>query len=293
MDFLRWLEHMRCGAGTVFFQLCTFLGQDIVVLIVICLLFWCLNKKLAYQIGLSFFISGLLSQNLKITCRIERPWILDPTLTPAPSAISAATGYSFPSGHTQTAVSLFANLACATKRHSLRLLCVSLFLLVGFSRMYLGVHTPKDVLAAILLAGAVTLLVRKCFFRIPDIFISIFLTLASVLTIFYAFRLMQAGIIPARHGVDCCKTAGAGLGFAAGWYIERTFIRFSETNDTKERALRFSLGAATTLLLKIFLKLLLGSSIPSEIVQYFLLVLFITCIYPCSFRKISALSTKL
>ena len=69
-----------------------------------------------------------------------------------------ATGYSFPSGHTQCAASLYGSIARSSKKRAVQIGFAAIALLVGFSRMYLGVHTPKDVLVA-LAAGTAILLI--------------------------------------------------------------------------------------------------------------------------------------
>ena len=110
MDFLIFLEQHRCAFLNVFFQSVTYLGQELFVVAVICWLYWCQNKKLAYTLGFSYFVSGLAAQGLKITFRVPRPWVLDPSFHPVSSAVDAATGYSFPSGHTQSGTTLFSTL---------------------------------------------------------------------------------------------------------------------------------------------------------------------------------------
>lgn len=99
MDFLNLLAQYRTPAGDAFFQGVTLLAQETFVVVVICWLFWCSNKKLAYCLGFTYFSSGLLVQGLKITFRVPRPWLLDPAFEPVASAVPGATGYSFPSGH--------------------------------------------------------------------------------------------------------------------------------------------------------------------------------------------------
>lgn len=285
MDFLRLLEGIRIPFLDSVFQFTTYLGQDFLVLGVICLLYWCLNKKLAYEIGLSFFTAGLLLQNLKITFRIPRPWVLDPGFEAVPSAVPAATGYSFPSGHTQSATTLYSGLAQNTRRKWMRIGCILLFLLVGFSRMYLGVHTPKDVVTAILLALAVSLLTHQLMKSLKDtkkenMIISIFLAIFSVATACYSLYLLGNGTIAEAYAADCCKAAGAGLGFALGWYLEHTYIHYDTAAPAGMQALKLVIGLAATLLFKVGLKALLGASVPAEMAQYFILVIWILVLYP-------------
>lgn len=73
MEFLHFLSQFRTDGGDIFFQLITYTAQELFVVGIICWLFWCSNKRLAYTLGFSYFTSGLLVQGLKITFRIPRP----------------------------------------------------------------------------------------------------------------------------------------------------------------------------------------------------------------------------
>lgn len=290
MEFLHFLEGLRLPFLDHFFQLCTYLGQDIPILVVICVLYWCVNKRLAYQIGLSFFTAGLLLQNLKITFRIDRPWVLDPAFHPVESAVPAATGYSFPSGHSQSAASLFGTLALHVKGTWAKILCVLAIALVGFSRMYLGVHTPKDVLTAIAIGLITTFFIHLLMSRLSDTKeqnakVGILLGLCSLATAGYAFFLLRSDTIPEVYAADCCKAAGAGLGFAVGWFVERTYIRFTTKAPKSCQVIKCALGLLVTLFLKVGLKKILGAGIPAEIVQYFVIILWIIALYPALFQK--------
>jgi len=77
MSFLWTLSEMRTPLGEHFFQLITYLGQEMLPVVVICALYWCCNKKLATTIGFTYVISGIFVQGLKIAFRIPRPWVLD------------------------------------------------------------------------------------------------------------------------------------------------------------------------------------------------------------------------
>lgn len=291
MDFLRLLEGIRNPVLDSFFQWITYFGQEICILAVICLFYWCLDKKFAYRLGFIYFSAGLCIQTLKITFRIPRPWILDPEFHPVASAVPAATGYSFPSGHTQGGTCLFVPLALRSRKFWQKCLCILMFLAIGFSRMYLGVHTPKDVLTAM----AVSLFFTAIIWKFGDSLleenrytkmISVILLILSCLTAFYALLLFRQNIIEVKYAADCCKAAGAGLGFAAGFYLERTYLNFcSRCRNISHLLQRMTVGLLLTLVLKLTLKFFLGDTLLMELLQYFFVVLFVMYGYPFLFTK--------
>ena len=153
MEFLRLLESVRVPALDAFFSAVTYLGDELAFMALALLLFWCVDKRTGYYVFVVGLFGTLANQFLKILCRVPRPWVLDPGFTIVESARAAATGYSFPSGHTQNAVGTFGAIGLLTKRRWVNIACLALVLLVPFSRMYLGVHTPLDVGAAFLMAA--------------------------------------------------------------------------------------------------------------------------------------------
>lgn len=292
MTFLRLLEGIRTPFLDKLMQLITYFGQEIIIIAVICTLYWCVDKRFAYLLGFTYFTAGLCVQVLKITFRIPRPWILDPDFHAVESALPAATGYSFPSGHTQGATCLFFPLALKSRKLLSRFLCCLVFLLVGFSRMYLGCHTPKDVLTAM----AVSILVSCSIWRLQDTllsdashpeFISLVLACVAAFSAVYALILNARGTIDTKYALDCCKASGAGLGFAAGWYAEQRYLHFP-SGFISVKALLFTVipGLLGTLLLKEGFSLLFGSSVLAKSSEYFILVLWILVIYPFLFTKV-------
>ena len=298
MDFLRLLEGIRNPVLDSFFQWITYFGQEICILAVICLFYWCLDKNFAYRLGFIYFSAGLCIQTLKITFRIPRPWILDPEFHPVASAVPAATGYSFPSGHTQGGTCLFVPLALRSRKFWQKCLCILMFLAIGFSRMYLGVHTPKDVLTAM----AVSLFFTAIIWKFGDSLleenrytkmISVILLILSFLTAFYALLLFRQNIIEVKYAADCCKAAGAGLGFAAGFYLERTYLNFcSRCRNVSHLLQRMTVGLLLTLVLKLTLKFFLGDTLFMELLQYFFVVLFVMYGYPFLFTKMKKTSLQ-
>ena len=110
----------------------------------------------------------LFSQFFKMSACIYRPWVLSDKIKPIDSALHFAGGYSFPSGHCGVASTSFGGLAFlfAKKHKFLCVLLVLLILLVGFSRIYVGVHTPQDVVVGLLiglvLVFAINYLIKWC-----------------------------------------------------------------------------------------------------------------------------------
>ena len=142
MDILYALEKIRTPFWNGVMSAVTQLGGEVIFIVAAVVVFWCVSKWEGYYLMTIAFCGTVLNQFLKLVCRVPRPWVRDPNFTIVESARAEATGYSFPSGHTQNAVGTFGGIARATKRHCLRWVCVVIFVLVSFSRMYLGVHTP-------------------------------------------------------------------------------------------------------------------------------------------------------
>lgn len=292
MTFLWLLEGIRTPFLDQLMQFITYFGQEIIIIAVICALYWCADKRFAYLLGFTYFTAGLCVQSLKITFRIPRPWGLNPDFHAVESAIPGATGYSFPSGHTQGATCLFFPLALKTRKFWTKFLCILAFLSIGFSRMYLGCHTPKDVLASM----GISLLVSALIWHFQVFFlddarhlklIAAILAGLSLAVAAYSLILMGNGTIEVKYAADCCKAAGAGLGFAIGWYVERTRLNFdTRTGNIWSQILKLAAGLAAALIIKEGFSLLFGSSILAKMMEYLILVLWVLVIYPYLFSKL-------
>ena len=150
MNFLRFLEGIRNPVFDFLLSLITHLGEETIFMAVAIAMFWCFSKKDGYYLLSVGFVGTVMNQFLKLIFRIPRPWVLDPDFSIVESARAEATGYSFPSGHTQSSVGTFGGLAYIFKnKKAVWIPCLVACVLVPFSRMYLGVHTPKDVLISV------------------------------------------------------------------------------------------------------------------------------------------------
>jgi len=291
MELLKFLENIRTPFLDTIISLITSSGEETVGIIILCLIFWCINKRAAYGIGIAYFLSGLTVQGMKICFRIDRPWIIDNTINPVPSALKHATGYSFPSGHTQSAAALYGSLGAQIKQIHFKIFFFSLVILVAFSRLYLGVHTLLDVVTSLLISFLFIVLTYKFFptdasCKKRELLISLLMALYAVMVIVIAAVLYSRGTIEQKYAADCLKASGAGIGFAIGMFIERVYINFQvSAKNIYLQILKFFLGFAGLLAIKEGLKLIIGAGLLADTLRYFLILAWITVFFPLLIKR--------
>ena len=149
MDFLRLLASARNPVLDAVMSGVTYFGSEIAFMAAALLIFWCVDKRQGYYVFLVGALGTVCNQFLKLAFRIPRPWVLDPDFQIVEAARADATGYSFPSGHTGISFAAVGALLAAKSR--LWVPAFVLALIIAFSRLYLYVHWPSDVLAGALL----------------------------------------------------------------------------------------------------------------------------------------------
>lgn len=262
--FLQNIRELTGGFFDDFFLYVTKFGETAIIILPLAAIYWCLDKNKGAFVFFSFYTGRVLNGFAKITACVYRPWIRDARIQPVAEAQEGATGYSFPSGHTGNAAAVYGGLAAGKDRAKLlRVLLIIVILLVGFSRNYLGVHTPQDVIVALVLGGASIFIAAKAFGLAEkksngDIMICICGCVICALLIAYALlknypiNYDAAGALivdPAEMAIDSYKNAGMGLGFYLGWLLERRLVRFSTKGTWQEKAARFIVCAFFYLLI--------------------------------------------
>jgi len=244
--------------------------------------------------GVVFFLSSLVVQGMKICFRIDRPWVADPTFEPVRSAVRQATGYAFPSGHTQNAAALLGALAAQLKLVSIKAILVSLAVLVAFSRMYLGVHFLSDVVVSLVITFLLVWFAVKFVAhddsvnKKRELLLSLLIVLCAVVVIVIALVLYFGGTVEPRQLSDSTRAAGAAIGFAIGMYVERVYIRFSvKAKNIFWQVGKFVLGVAGTLAIQEGVRLL-GTGLAMDAVRYFLMVTWITLFFPLIIKRFFA-----
>ncbi len=295
MTVLRILEGLRVPALDGFMQAVTELGSEGFFLVVALVLFWCVNKREGYYLLTVGFFGTVLNQFLKLLCRVPRPWVRDPGFTIVESARADATGYSFPSGHTQNSVGTFGVLGRCARRTWVRVLCGILMILVPFSRMYLGVHTPADVLTAAGTALALVLVVRPVVYsEKPWVFPALLAVMSSCALAF----VLYVELAPFPEDMDRKNLAegvknaysllGALLAMILAHLLDERNIHFPVQALWWAQILKVLLGLGLTMVLRMLLKApllaLTGGHAVAHGIRYFCMVLFAGAVWPLTFR---------
>ncbi len=298
MPLLYLFEQLRTPFFDWFFSIITHLGQETAFCVVLIAVLWCLDKKWGYRLFVTYVMGSGLNQILKAIFIIPRPWILDKNFTIVEAARADATGYSFPSGHTQSSTVMFGTLACWLKKWYATVLCALFTVLVALSRMYLGVHTPLDVSVGFF-EGIIVLCVVALVFRRAknERKAYICLLLANIAVCF--ILLMYASFAPKtganvpefdahslKSGWTMLSTA---LALALGWYLDDKYIKYDVKAVWWAQLIKFALGLGLALgiragLKPVFTAIAGENAYALDGLRYFLMTLFVTAVWPLTFK---------
>ena len=294
MKLLYLLEKIRLPGLNELMLLVTRLGEETAFLVLALIVFWCVDKRRGYYVMAVGFMGTMVNQILKLACAVPRPWVLDPDFTILEQAREAASGYSFPSGHTSTAVGTFGAIAATSKRRWIAALCIMLAVLVGFSRMYVGVHTPYDVLVG----AACALLLVICFKPIvmgnseKAMYILMGILMATGIGYLLYVELYHFPTdFDAHNLASATKNAYTMLGCLVGMFVvyfgEKKWVNFTTKAVWWSQLIKIILGLGLVLAVKSGLKTplnMLFGELPGRAVRYFLIVLVAGLLWPMTFR---------
>lgn len=287
--FLEWLSHF---AVTELYYIPVFL-------------YWCLSKENGLFTFASVYTCLPVNAALKLTACIYRPWIRDVRVYPAGNAIVEATGYSFPSGHTMTAAPIYGAIGLSYKDKSriVSFICLALILLTGFSRNYLGVHTPQDVLIGLIVSAWVLYFMSWLFPYLKEHpeqenkFLIAGVLLSVVIMIYihvksYPLDYVDGKLLvdPNKMMVDAYKDITSLGVFCIARFIEKKFVQFKSPGFNK---LGISLSAAgliiaylfNTQIQPIFIEMM-GTAV-GKMANGAIFIFFVITIWPFVIKKIS------
>ena len=251
VSVMEWLQARLEGLGISVVSLFSMLGEELILILVLGLVYWGYNKRMGKTVGLSVLMGLVWNPMAKNIALRRRPYmdhesirilrVVEPEADPMNIA---AQGYSFPSGHSTNAFVLFAALARNLKKKWALAAAILAPLLVGLSRVAVGAHYPTDVLGGWVIALLAVFLVPWLEKKIRS------------QALLYALLL-----ITALPGLFYCKSAdyfsglGLLLGFMLGTAVEEKYVRFENARSFPRALLRVLGGAALFFALNTLLKL--------------------------------------
>lgn len=262
LDILFWFrEHTTPWLDTLMGGI-TNLGSEYFYLAALCLLYWCVDVAAALRLFVLFLASVYLNDAIKWIAATRRPFDLaglDPTSSlyartrdlaeRIPQAIQdTAPGYSFPSGHAQDAVVFWGYLAIVVRRRWMYILAPLVALLVAFSRIYLGVHWPQDVIGGIVIG----LIILGCGYVTLRLLAGMPLQARFPATLFFCLVPILLFVLFPSHAGG--QTMGTLFGALLGYLLERRYLRFAVRRPFWQQVLKMVIGLAGALLLMIGLR---------------------------------------
>ena len=299
MEFLYLLEKIRFPLLDELMLLITQLGEETAFLAAAIITFWCFDKNRGYYLMTVGFVGTIINQFLKLLCRIPRPWILDPEFTIVEDAREAASGYSFPSGHSQSAVGTFGGLAASGKSKALRWIFIAIAVLVPLSRMYLGVHTPADVLVG---AGCAVAMIFGFRYVNKGEGFSIMLGFMSVLAVaficFVEFFPFPSDLDQHNYASavkNAYTLSGCIFGMLIVYFIDKKWVNLPVKAVWWAQLIKIAVGLGLVLAVKSGAKPILNGVFGNSwgtFLRYMLIVLVAGIVWPLTFRRFSKLGKK-
>ena len=298
IEYLLFLQNFRNSindAWTPFMEWISYFGIRNIILLPV-FVYWCLSKRKGLFILASWKISQAINSIVKLSACVYRPWVRDARIIPAGDAIKTAGGYSFPSGHTMMVTPIYGGLACITKNKTAKVFWIALILITMFSRNYLGVHTPQDVLVGVVL-GAASIYIAKKFLDFLDrkpekfgfsmLFFGLFGALILVYVTFkpYPMDYVDGKLLvdPVKMTIDAWGDAGGLIPLALAWYIDKRWIKFSETGLNVKGVVLSVIGLAILAWMTEYLKVICNNALGAHAGKFayqFAFFFFVMILWP-------------
>ena len=307
IKYLLMLQELRNATGGIFdefFNAISKVAVDIMVFLPY-LIFWGFDKKWGYRFLATDWFAELVNGVIKLTACAYRPWIRSSEIEPAGDSKVAATGYSFPSGHTTKATAMYGTVAIwqYKSRKWLSILCAIMILLTGFSRNFLGVHTPQDVIVGFLATVVLVYVVGKVMdildtkddkFKDMLTWVGIGVAVLAIIYIHvkpYPMDYVDGVLLvdPKKMMKDCMGGCGGVIGFCIGTYIDRHYTHYEIPKASPNLALLTGIGLGIIFSWKKYFEAaimvqIFGANV-GFLISAFLIVMFAIVVWPMVIKK--------
>lgn len=233
-------------------NICSLVGESGFIIAVVAAVYWCVNKKKGFAIC-STLLTSLVTMNLlKAVVRAPRPFQVLPEIEG--KRLSTATGYSFPSGHTTAAATFYSSSAFAARKRVLSIICAIAIVLVGVSRMYLGVHWPIDVAGGLILGMTISLATYRLYENLFDnrkasLLYAVIVGAAGTVAAAIITIILSMGKGDPVALTDLMKMLALAGGGYLGFAMERKYVNYSVDGTGGRKLLRYVVGIVVLLLI--------------------------------------------
>jgi membrane-associated phospholipid phosphatase len=246
LDLIRTIQSVHGPVLDAVFKVVTFLGEEDFFMILLPLVLWSVDFAVGVRLTFAFLFSAYVNNVLKNMLAHPRPFVRDPTVQLHKSGVE---GYGLPSGHSQSSVVVWGFLAHHLRKRWAWIVAILLMVLVGFSRVYLGVHFPTDVLGGWVL-GAVILVAYAALCPRIEAWVKRISLVAQLLLV-----VVPALVLVSIYATDITtSTLGVVMGMGVGFIVVGHWVPYSAAGPLWKRAVRFLLGMAVLLILRYSLK---------------------------------------
>ena len=280
IGLIEWLQTVFSGLWTKLAVVLTYLGDEKFVVIIVMLLYWCLNKDLGRRVAVNLLTGVTVNPLIKNIFLRRRPYFdnknikcLKPAKSDADIYDASAQGFSFPSGHAMNTATIFGTLAKHFKKSAVTIAAIVIIFLVGISRVILGVHYPTDILVGWAVGTGVVFLMSW----LQDIVKKRYILYLAVLLV------CSVGFFYCKSH-DFFSAYGLLIGFFAGDLFEARYVNFKNTKKWWRIVLRMVVGLGIFLGLSTLLKKVLPDMLISNMIRYAVSTFIAIGLFPMSFR---------
>ncbi len=271
--FILWVQSFRNPFLDGVFTGFTLLGEEEFYLIFLPLMFWCISRPIGLRLAIAFLLNDYANGLLKDLFATPRP--SDPRI----AVLREETSPGFPSGHAQNAAVLWGYLASQLRNPVTWALAAFLALAIGFSRIYLGVHFPHDVIGGWLM-GIVFLLLALVGMRVAEqMYVRPGITLVIAV-------LAPLGLLALTFSAAALRDMAVLMGLGVGAVGERQWVRFDARGGLAQQVGKLVLGLVVLFGLWMGLRMVLPAGPAFRFARYAVMGLWVTLGGPWLFVRL-------
>ncbi len=258
IEIIKFIQSFSNTFFDYLFQVITLIGEESVLVILSAIVFLSVDKNKGYKLIFTIASGTCFNALIKNIAKFERPIGIEGITS---KRVHTATGYSFPSGHTQATATFWTSASIIFKKKVLWIFSIIIILLVAISRLYLGVHWATDVFFGAIFGVIWAVLVDKAFDYIQKSKNYIALIASSIIFAIVCFLIGDE---------DFFKSSGLLIGLAVGYVIENKYINLNINMSRKNKGIVYVLLIGGLLIIKTGLKLIFPELLIFSMLRYFI-----------------------